>query len=1062
MTIVFIFAVLNPLVIPFALIYLFFAMIVFKKNFAFVYYRRFMEKEGAVYFIRIFRFTLDGLTTAQIVILIFFSVTDQQKAYIALTAILLPITVGFKILGTKLWKSQCRAIEDEEANAICGIASSSQAVMGSGSNKDYGEEGFGTGEAAPLDARASGRYPSLAAPPSTSSRLLKFWQHLHDSFHANGADQPSYLAARAAKGQPVKNPVMATAAFVAHRPVAAVRRAGVETKQVGHAAKMHLNLDRSVRADSTKDLQQQEEEAAKHSVTVEKRAKVGTITDRRVPTNASLRYRNGSTRRGASSNGIEAHGGLTRGASTRSRLNEAAVPESPFLSGFEAVANHAPVPSEDAYADYEDGEDSMVSLSRMPRTPRHVRRSMREASMASARRMRSQAYTEDGTGGTMTHTHSASFAQPLSPDLSGVPPHINEASFYYEDTEEDVGMGGNAKLAHQGEDQEDDDFSDDSEDGPLVRPHAKIRWDDTPNNQARYNNPFYSCELDPFLWLPRDPLAPLNLCDTIEWHGPAIVSSDGGAGKVGEWDDDEATLALEGGAEAGDADDDRATSVSRIGEIAGDEEIVMGTALAQRLEQEENASQAEQADPSASLPKNVLDEYRKAIRRDAAATDVDGVSRLSGGDELRPAISNVSTSSIRSPKPEQRTQADQEFRRENPVPLTASPVEERKPLDLEAAATATAAAPPVAAPPSPEARKTHFAPDPERQRDHPHISTAMVASHSAGSTATSGPSSPTHARYSSAGNPVTPQHQRRATNLSVISAGGAPSIRSTTTAGGTRTSSRVVTMRQALQAEVLEEERRRSIRDRLSAKSSMKKRMGSLSRGRRESSISHAGAGGEDLEAPAEGEGEVEEGIDEFGNRRSPGQMSPSQSRRSGNRSQGNATMTRSLSTASSAIMSRHERALNLAAAQRSQAQQGSEATLGPSKPEAPKRRSSLLRGASSASKRQSTTSGPGAAVGALYAQPRQLNRKPSKLRDEISGADDADDSQDPAAGEATVVSSHEAWTQRQQQQRAAVGGEQVEMMPLNSSAIRGLNTSTSADAFADADESNIQPGRAM
>ncbi len=46
MAIVFIFALLNPLVIPFALIYLSLALVIFKKNFAYHYYRRFNEMEG--------------------------------------------------------------------------------------------------------------------------------------------------------------------------------------------------------------------------------------------------------------------------------------------------------------------------------------------------------------------------------------------------------------------------------------------------------------------------------------------------------------------------------------------------------------------------------------------------------------------------------------------------------------------------------------------------------------------------------------------------------------------------------------------------------------------------------------------------------------------------------------------------------------------------------------------------------------------------------------------------------------------------------------------------------
>ncbi|CAO1613033.1 unnamed protein product [Parajaminaea phylloscopi] len=850
MTIVFVFAILNPLIIPFGLLYIFIAMIVFKKNFAFTYYRRFNEKEGVVYFIRLFRFTLDGLTTGQIVILIFFAVTDQQKAFIGLTALLLPITVAFKILGTKLWKSQVRAIEDDEANAICGIATTTASDF-VGKRKDYGLEAGRddlANTAVPADARASGRFPSIVVPPTTQSRLLRAWQRVHDSFHANGADQPSYLAVRASRGHSIRHPVATTAGFVAKQPLNAVRSAGRETRHLGHAAKVHLHLDKTAKAEAERDAKQAEE-AARHDAVVGPRARLGALEGRR--SKSVHRSQRRTTSRG----------GLARGLSTKSRASD----ETPFLSGFEAVANHAPVASEDLTREdlydfedpYADGEDSFLTLPRDMYPRNMTPRSQRSKSMKMTHTARPHSKTraisfsggeayrpadavleEDGqTASRASAAHSDNDQRPLV----GAPPFSVSSSGDDDDDDDD-------EFDEYGEDE---DSVADGEEGPLVRPHAKIRWDDTPNNQARYNNPFYSCDLDPFLWLPRDPMAPLNLCDTVEWHGPAFVSSDGGEGKVGEWEEDEDDDDYDGD----DADElelseagDHTTSVSRVRDIGGDEEIIIGTALAKRLEEEQDVEEV--ADPAASLPKNVLDDYRKAIRRASASQqgsefDPEG---FAGGEQIQRYASNLSASSIRSPAPSVRLEADRQFGRERP-PLTPRsesqgalappPPHHKTESGMPPSSSAESALSHQAATPagvdssiiaagisSADARKTHFAPEPERQRVRLHAAPAAPLG-------TSG-SSGTIANLASAGGEqqsptklashYPPVHHRRATNASVLSSGAA-SIHSTGTQGP-----RTVTMRQALQAEVLEEERRRSIRDRLartaSRKTSTKKRSG--------------------------------------------------------------------------------------------------------------------------------------------------------------------------------------------------------------------------------------------
>ena len=76
----------------------------------------------------------------------------------------------------------------------------------------------------------------------------------------------------------------------------------------------------------------------------------------------------------------------------------------------------------------------------------------------------------------------------------------------------------------------------------LVTPHPPIVRDDRPVSHLRYRNP---AEVEPLartLWLPRDPLKPVDLGDTVDYHGRALVSSAGGRGIIGQWDEAETDL----------------------------------------------------------------------------------------------------------------------------------------------------------------------------------------------------------------------------------------------------------------------------------------------------------------------------------------------------------------------------------------------------------------------------------------------------------------------------------------------------------------------------------------
>lgn len=73
----------------------------------------------------------------------------------------------------------------------------------------------------------------------------------------------------------------------------------------------------------------------------------------------------------------------------------------------------------------------------------------------------------------------------------------------------------------------------------LVTAHAPFERDDRPVSHLKYDNPAMVAPLETSLWLPRDPLWPVDLGDTIDFHGTALVSSEGGRGIIGSWFEEE-------------------------------------------------------------------------------------------------------------------------------------------------------------------------------------------------------------------------------------------------------------------------------------------------------------------------------------------------------------------------------------------------------------------------------------------------------------------------------------------------------------------------------------------
>ncbi|UZJ54928.1 hypothetical protein CBS101457_004248 [Exobasidium rhododendri] len=586
LSIVFLFALLNPLIIPFGLVYLVVAFVVFKKNFAFTYFRRFNEKEGVVYYIRLFRFSLDGLLVAQIVILIFFSVTKQVAVYIGMTAVLIPINVSVKLLGTRLWKSQCRALEDEEANALCGITIAEPLTPAAGKrdyfgkNSKYGNanDDEATDFTSPLDARATGRYPAVVSAPQTDSKILLLWNHIHDRFNANGNDQPSYVVSAQARGSHLSAKIVTNA--VASVPKAIVQSAHHKSRHFGVAARSLPNG-----ATSKEKLPLPLTSAKMYKKTLEQGQEGAGLKKSERPSQQKK---------------------LMRGQSIRSLRSE----EAPFLSGFDAINSHAPVASESGDQDeFGDGEfEEMLSMKRRATL----------TSMKSQRRQRrSVNYSTAIVKGRPTDVvDESALSVPQEGDESGMVEPVSKA---YKQREAE----GDDEVDDDEEEEEEEESNkaegDKMQGRSLIRPHAKVRWDDTPNNSAKYNNPFYSVELDPFLWLPRDPMKAVDLCDTVEWHGAALVSSQGGAGRVGEWDDDQEE----------DGEDDKENSQTDTLEkgdyaLHGGEQIEIVGALAQHLQEAEETDDA--VDPAASISRNQMEDYKKAIEEENHRYDYDAIS----------------------------------------------------------------------------------------------------------------------------------------------------------------------------------------------------------------------------------------------------------------------------------------------------------------------------------------------------------------------------------------------------------------------------------------------------
>lgn len=121
----------------------------------------------------------------------------------------------------------------------------------------------------------------------------------------------------------------------------------------------------------------------------------------------------------------------------------------------------------------------------------------------------------------------------------------------------------------------------------LVSPHPRHPvWDDEPNSNTPYDNPYYTRQISDSLWLPRDPLGLLDLDDTVDVR--ISITSEPGAGRLGPWPEGEfigSVLSSVFAASFGSIEDDSSSvHQSESVELHGNEVINLPAGIASRVE----------------------------------------------------------------------------------------------------------------------------------------------------------------------------------------------------------------------------------------------------------------------------------------------------------------------------------------------------------------------------------------------------------------------------------------------------------------------------------------------
>ncbi|KAI0247633.1 hypothetical protein BJV78DRAFT_904502 [Lactifluus subvellereus] len=113
------FAVFNPLVMPFGLIYFSIQQVVIKNQLLRVYAKNY-EGNGQTILIRIIRYSLDGMVFGQAVFLAYMAVW-RKNANLVLAAVLIASTALTKLIMTRVCRAKFERDDVNEAMIICGL-----------------------------------------------------------------------------------------------------------------------------------------------------------------------------------------------------------------------------------------------------------------------------------------------------------------------------------------------------------------------------------------------------------------------------------------------------------------------------------------------------------------------------------------------------------------------------------------------------------------------------------------------------------------------------------------------------------------------------------------------------------------------------------------------------------------------------------------------------------------------------------------------------------------------------------------------------------------------------
>ncbi|KZT51501.1 DUF221-domain-containing protein [Calocera cornea HHB12733] len=176
---------------------------------------------------------------------------------------------------------------------------------------------------------------------------------------------------------------------------------------------------------------------------------------------------------------------------------------------------------------------------------------------------------------------------------------------------------------------------------PIITSHAPTSlWDDSVRYDATYANPLYSCPLENFMWLPRNPTARLDLDDGVNCHVVLLSRTDGGWRGVGRMPKEiEAQL-------FGDGSEGRTSDETRLGDGDGDMADTRKSLTHEPLlrPRESVRKTHGKTDEEIELPPIIA----ARVHHPEEETEIEDVEGPSFQDRIRPALSRARSSASRA------------------------------------------------------------------------------------------------------------------------------------------------------------------------------------------------------------------------------------------------------------------------------------------------------------------------------------------------------------------------------------------------------------------------------